>query len=88
MTSALAATLQIAAVVVILAIAYVPLGDCMAKAFASEHDIRAETVLYRLCRVDPRAQQSWVGYALSVLGFSAADAIFLYSRNEFRVNFR
>lgn len=78
MNPALAASLQIAVVVVVLAAAYVPLGDYMAKVFATEHDLRVETVLYRLCRIDSRGQQTWVGYALSVLGFSAASVIFLY----------
>ncbi|OZE81131.1 potassium-transporting ATPase subunit KdpA [Rhodococcus sp. 15-649-2-2] len=107
MTAALAASLQILVVVVVLAIAYVPLGDYMAKVFATEHDVdtrteslgaagstatlqrtrggttvwadlRVEKLIYRLCRIDPRSQQTWVGYALSLLGFSAASVLFLY----------
>ncbi|KQU55283.1 potassium-transporting ATPase subunit A [Rhodococcus sp. Leaf278] len=107
MTAALAASLQILVVVVVLAIAYVPLGDYMAKVFATEHDVdttaeslgaagstatlqrtrggttvwadlRIEKLIYRLCRIDPRSQQTWVGYALSLLGFSAASVLFLY----------
>lgn len=106
MTPALAAALQVTVVVAVLAIAYVPLGDYMAKVFASEHDreeftgtdvgagvalrrtrnnaltvwgdLRVETWIYRLCRIDPRSQQTWTGYAMSVLGFSAAGVIFLY----------
>ena len=108
MTAALAASLQILVVVVVLAIAYVPLGDYMAKVFATEHDVdtrtetlgaagstatlqrtrggttvwadlRIEKLIYRLCRIDPRSQQTWVGYALSLLGFSAASVLFLYA---------
>ncbi|OZC84777.1 potassium-transporting ATPase subunit KdpA [Rhodococcus sp. 06-412-2C] len=107
MTAALAASLQILVVVVVLAIAYAPLGDYMAKVFATEHDVdsrtetlgaagstatlqrtrggttvwadlRIEKLIYRLCRIDPRSQQTWVGYALSLLGFSAASVLFLY----------
>ena len=107
MTATLAASLQILVVVVVLAIAYVPLGDYMAKVFATEHDVdteagglgatgstatlqrarggttvwadlRVEKLIYRLCRIDPRSQQTWVGYALSLLGFSAASVLFLY----------
>ncbi|MDV6264637.1 potassium-transporting ATPase subunit KdpA [Rhodococcoides yunnanense] len=107
MTAALAASLQILVVVVVLAIAYVPLGDYMAKVFATEHDVDSRTeslgaagstatlqrtrggttvwadlsvekLIYRLCRIDPRSQQTWVGYALSLLGFSAASVLFLY----------
>ncbi|MGU3433576.1 potassium-transporting ATPase subunit KdpA [Actinomycetes bacterium M1A6_2h] len=120
MNAALAAGLQIAAVVAVLAAAYVPLGDYMARVFttpneAVDHetaaasaaarqggsssvatelgpqpertsrsaqataDWRIESALYRLCRIDPRAEQTWVGYALSMLGFSAAGVLFLYA---------
>ncbi|MDJ0359606.1 potassium-transporting ATPase subunit KdpA [Rhodococcus sp. H29-C3] len=111
MNAALAAGLQIAFVVAVLAIAYVPLGDYMAKVFATEHDtdeegagsghaaggrtatlqrtrggtttawadLRVESWIYRICRIDPRSQQTWVGYSLSLLGFSAASVVFLYT---------
>ncbi|MGW5268254.1 potassium-transporting ATPase subunit KdpA [Rhodococcus sp. NPDC003994] len=107
MSPALAAGLQIAAVVIVLAAAYVPLGDYMARVYASPSDddpsddagsesngtgggtalrtrtrprtdSRVESLIYRLCRVDPRAEQTWIGYSLSVLGFSAASVLFLY----------
>ncbi|MDQ1201328.1 potassium-transporting ATPase subunit KdpA [Rhodococcus sp. SORGH_AS_0303] len=120
MTPALAAGLQIAAVVIVLAAAYVPLGDYMARVFTTPRDERArdevvrsaarqaagstitttttldppkptsrsvsatadwrvESLLYRVCRIDPRSEQTWVGYALSLLGFSAAGVVFLYA---------
>ncbi|MBY6705727.1 potassium-transporting ATPase subunit KdpA [Rhodococcus sp. BP-241] len=120
MTPALAAGLQIAAVVIVLAAAYVPLGDHMARVFTTPRDERArdevvrsaarqaagstitttttldppkptsrsvsatadwrvESLLYRVCRIDPRSEQTWVGYALSLLGFSAAGVVFLYA---------
>jgi K+-transporting ATPase ATPase A chain len=118
-TPALAAGLQIAAVVIVLAAAYVPLGDYMARVFTTPRDERArdevvssaarqaagstittttldppkptsrsvsatadwrvEHLLYRVCRIDPRSEQTWVGYALSLLGFSAAGVVFLYA---------
>ncbi|HEY5854648.1 MAG TPA: potassium-transporting ATPase subunit KdpA, partial [Aldersonia sp.] len=78
MTPALAAGLQIALVVGVLAILYVPVGDYIAKVFTSTKDLRVEAVLYRLCRVDPRAEQTWYGYAGSVLGFSFAGVLVLY----------
>ncbi|KQU34843.1 potassium-transporting ATPase subunit KdpA [Rhodococcus sp. BP-316] len=120
MTPALAAGVQIAAVVIVLAAAYVPLGDYMARVFTTPRDARAreelvssaanqaegstittttaldppqptsrsvsatadwrvESLLYRVCRIDPRSEQTWVGYALSLLGFSAAGVFFLYA---------
>ena len=83
MNPALAAGLQIALVVAVLAILYVPVGDYMAKVYTTDTDLRSgdlriESLLYRLCRVDPRAEQSWYGYAGSLLGFSAASVLLLY----------
>jgi len=83
MSPALAAGLQIALVVAVLAIVYVPLGDYMAKVYTTDGDLRSddlriERVLYRLARIDPRSEQTWYGYAGSVLGFSLASVLFLY----------
>lgn len=78
MSPALAAGLQIAFVLVVLAIAYVPVGDYMARVYSSTRDLRVESVIYRVGRIDSRAEQTWYGYAASVLGFSLASALFLY----------
>ncbi|MDI9914500.1 potassium-transporting ATPase subunit KdpA [Rhodococcus sp. IEGM 1379] len=78
MSPALAAGLQIAFVLVVLAAAYVPVGDYMARVYTSTRDLRAESVIYRFGRIDSRAEQTWYGYAASVLGFSLASALFLY----------
>ncbi|GAA4476080.1 potassium-transporting ATPase subunit KdpA [Rhodococcus olei] len=83
MNPALAAGPQIAFVLGVLAIVYVPVGDHMAKVYGPDPDLRSrdlriETVLYRLCRIDARTDQSWYGYAGSLLGFSAASVLFLY----------
>ncbi|NMM90841.1 potassium-transporting ATPase subunit KdpA [Rhodococcus sp. SRB_17] len=78
MSPALAAGLQIAFVLVVLAAAYVPVGDYMARVYTSTRDLRVESVIYRLGRIDSRAEQTWYGYAASVLGFSLASALFLY----------
>lgn len=63
---------------VILAVAYVPLGDHMARVYTGEKDLLAERVLYRMARVDPRRQQTWVGYALAVLAFSLISFLVVY----------
>ncbi|TQF67137.1 potassium-transporting ATPase subunit KdpA [Rhodococcus spelaei] len=83
MNPALAAGLQTALVLGVLAILYVPVGDYMAKVYTTDTelrsgDLRVESVLYRLCRINPRAEQTWYGYAGSLLGFSAASVLFLY----------
>lgn len=84
MNPAVAAGLQIALVVAVLASTYVPLGDYMARVYTTDtqqraKDWRIESVMYRLCRIDPQAEQTWYGYAASVLGFSLASALFLYA---------
>ncbi|MFC9787980.1 potassium-transporting ATPase subunit KdpA [Rhodococcus sp. NPDC127528] len=83
MNPALAAGLQTALVIAVLAILYVPVGDYMAKVYTTDSDLRSgdlrvESTLYRLCRIDPRVEQTWYGYAGSLLGFSAAGVLFLY----------
>ncbi|WP_305091994.1 potassium-transporting ATPase subunit KdpA [Prescottella sp. R16] len=84
MNPALAAGLQIALVVAVLAVLYVPVGDYMAKVYTTDTDLRSgdlriESVLYRVCRIDSRAEQTWYGYAGSLLGFSAASVLLLYA---------
>lgn len=79
MNPALAATLQIGAVVLILALAYVPLGDYMARVLTSPNHLRVERALYRVVRVDAAKPQTWVGYTAAVLGFSLVGVLFLYA---------
>ncbi|KXX61425.1 potassium-transporting ATPase subunit KdpA [Rhodococcus sp. LB1] len=79
MTPALAAGLQVAFVLAVLAVAYVPVGDYMARVYESRRHLRVESVLYRLCRINPHTEQTWYGYTGSVLGFSAASVLFLYA---------
>ncbi|GAA2096145.1 potassium-transporting ATPase subunit KdpA [Microlunatus panaciterrae] len=78
MTATVAGVLQIALLVLLLGVAYVPLGDYMARVFTSERHLAAERVLYRVVRVDPDADQRWYNYLLSLLGFSAASVVCLY----------
>ncbi|MBY3987553.1 potassium-transporting ATPase subunit KdpA [Rhodococcus fascians] len=69
---------QISAVIVVLAAAYVPFGDYMARVFGSTHDTRVESLLYRVARVNSSSEQTWVGYSTSLLGFSFAGVVFLF----------
>ncbi|CAH0257147.1 potassium-transporting ATPase subunit KdpA [Rhodococcoides fascians] len=78
MNPALLAGLQIGIVIVVLAAAYVPLGDYMARVFGSTHDTRVESLLYRVARVNSSSEQTWVGYSTSLLGFSFAGVVFLF----------
>src|SRR4051794_22204358 len=78
MGDTVAGLLQVAALVLLLALVYRPLGDYMARVFTSGRDLRVETALYRIVRVDPTAGQRWTTYASGVLGFSFVSVLFLY----------
>jgi potassium-transporting ATPase potassium-binding subunit len=64
--------------VVALVIAHVPLGDYMYRVYSSEKDWRSERLIYRLIGANPKSEQSWAGYARSVLAFSAVSVAFLF----------
>ena len=78
MSDTAAGLLTVLALVVVLGVTHVPLGDYMARVYSATTHWRAERLLYRLCRIDPDADQSWPTYALSVLGFSLASVLLLY----------
>jgi K+-transporting ATPase ATPase A chain len=61
-----------------LGLAYKPLGDYMARVFASEKHLKLEKAVYRAGRVDPDSQQHWKTYASSVLAFSFVSVVLLY----------
>ncbi|MDQ6526160.1 potassium-transporting ATPase subunit KdpA [Nocardioides sp. LHD-245] len=69
--------LSIAALIALLAIVYVPLGDYMARVFTSGRHLRVERGVYRLTGVNPDAEQSPKAYALSVVGFSLVSIALL-----------
>ncbi|EOM77151.1 potassium-transporting ATPase subunit KdpA [Rhodococcus rhodnii] len=69
---------QIAFVVAVLAAAYVPLGDAMARLFTREHPRRGEGAFYRMCRIDAHGDQGWVTYAGALLAFSFVSVLSLY----------
>ncbi len=74
----MAGWLQLSVLVLLLAAAYRPLGDYMAWALTSPRHLRVERWCYRLCRIDPQAEQTWRGYATSLLAFSVAGVLLLY----------
>jgi K+-transporting ATPase ATPase A chain len=70
--------LQIGVLVLLLALAYRPLGDFMAHTYTSPDHLRIERFLYRLVGVDPDAEQRWTGYAIALVAFSGVCILFLY----------
>ncbi|WP_114423311.1 potassium-transporting ATPase subunit KdpA [Nocardioides houyundeii] len=77
MSDTVAGLLQIAALVVLLASVYVPLGDYMARVYTGASHLRVERVVYRLSGVNPESSQSPKAYALSVVGFSLVSIVVL-----------
>ncbi|WP_267615185.1 potassium-transporting ATPase subunit KdpA [Gordonia bronchialis] len=79
MSTTTAGLIQVAILILVLALAYVPLGDYMARVYGSSRDLRVERVFYRIGRIDSRREQTWVGYVLAVLAFSLISFLFLYA---------
>jgi K+-transporting ATPase ATPase A chain len=79
MSDTTAGLLQIGLLLVALAVCYRPLGAYMARVYTSEHDSRAEKVVYRVMGVDPKADQRWPAYARALLAFSVVGVLFLYA---------
>jgi K+-transporting ATPase ATPase A chain len=69
----------VASLVLVLVLAYRPVGRLLHATATSERDLAPERVVYRLVGVDARAEQSWATYARSVLAFSAVSVLFLYA---------
>ncbi|WP_314149027.1 potassium-transporting ATPase subunit KdpA [uncultured Leifsonia sp.] len=70
---------QLATLVLLLAIAYRPLGDYMARVFTTRKDLAPERGVYRLIGIDPRAEQSWPAYLRGVLAFSVLGVLLIYA---------
>ncbi|WP_106815777.1 potassium-transporting ATPase subunit KdpA [Microbacterium timonense] len=76
--------LQIATVVLILALLYRPLGDWIARIYTAGKDWRVERGMYRLVGVDPKSEQTWQAYLRGVLVFSAVGVLFVYALQRFQ----
>lgn len=77
MSDTVSGLLTVAALVALLAAAYVPLGDHMARVFTSTRHLRVERAVYRLSGVDPDAEQGARSYATGVVGFSLVSIVVL-----------
>lgn len=74
----IAGTGQALFLVALLAVAYVPVGDWMARSYTSPHDSSLERGIYRVIRVDPHVGQGWRAYARTLLAFSFVSLVALY----------
>jgi K+-transporting ATPase ATPase A chain len=65
--------LQVALVAVALLAVHRPGGDYLARAFTGGSYLRVERFVYRVCRVDPDADQPAAHYVTSLLAFSVVS---------------
>jgi K+-transporting ATPase ATPase A chain len=79
MSETLSGLLTIGLLVLLLAVAYHPLGAWLAKVFTDTRHGRLETAIYRLVRVDPDSEQGWRAYATSFVAFSATGIVVLFA---------
>jgi len=70
--------LQVAAVIAIVVILHVPLGNYLARAYTAPTSWRVETAIYRIVGVEPDNEQRWTKYLTSLLAFSAVSVLLLY----------
>ncbi|MFF4805268.1 potassium-transporting ATPase subunit KdpA [Streptomyces sp. NPDC001351] len=74
----LAGFLQLLALIGALALAYIPLGNYMAKVYSSDKHWRVEKWIYKGIGANPDAEMRWSAYLRGVLAFSAVSVLFLY----------
>jgi K+-transporting ATPase ATPase A chain len=79
MSDAVSGLLTIGLLVVMLAVAYHPVGVWLANVFTDTRHWRGERLVYRLVRVDPDSEQGWRAYATSVVAFSVAGIVALFA---------
>jgi K+-transporting ATPase ATPase A chain len=78
MSPTVAGVIFIATLILALALAYRPVGDYMYRVITPTKHSRVERIIYQGIGVNPDGEQSWGGYARSVLAFSAVSVLFLY----------
>jgi potassium-transporting ATPase potassium-binding subunit len=69
---------QLALIIVVLGVAYRPLGNYMAFIFTTPKHLRVERWAYKVVGVDPDAEQNWTAYLRGVLAFSVVGVLVLY----------
>ncbi|MCL6673559.1 MULTISPECIES: potassium-transporting ATPase subunit KdpA [Streptomyces] len=74
----LAGILQLLALIGALALAYIPLGNYMAKVYSSDKHLRVEKWIYKGIGANPDTEMRWPAYLRGVLAFSAVSVLFLY----------
>ncbi|MBF0102501.1 MAG: potassium-transporting ATPase subunit KdpA [Desulfobacterales bacterium] len=76
--------IQISLYFIVLLVFIKPLGTYMAKVYQNEpvalgRIVRPiERLIYRICGIDMKEEMTWQNYAISIIGFSFINFIFLY----------
>lgn len=71
--------LQATFLVLLLALAHVPLGNLLYSTATGPRHLRVERAMYKLIGVNPDQEQSWRHYLFGVLGFSLASLLVLFA---------
>src|SRR6476620_4262541 len=79
MSSTAAGLIFISVLAAPLVLVHRPLGDYMYRVYTSDRDTRAESAVYRVIGVNPKADQRWSTYLRAVLAFSLLGVLFLYA---------
>lgn len=79
MSTATAGIAFLVLLILALAVVHVPLGDYMYRVYNSDKDTAVERFIYRLIGANPKSEQTWGGYARSVLAFSLVSVLFLFT---------
>ena len=64
-----------AAIIAIVVILHVPLGNYMASVYTATGNWRVERAIYRIVGVQPDDRQRWTKYLSSLLAFSAVSVL-------------
>ncbi|NEB09416.1 potassium-transporting ATPase subunit KdpA [Streptomyces coelicoflavus] len=78
MSPVLAGVLQLLALMAALALAYVPLGNYLARVYSSPRHLWVEKWIYKGIGADPDTEMRRPAYLRGVLAFSLAGILFLY----------
>jgi len=73
------ALLKVALFFVLLALLTKPMGVYLHWVFQRQRTSTAERALFRLAGIDPRREQSWQAYTMSMLAFSLAGLLLTYA---------
>src|ERR1700733_5585713 len=84
--------LEVLALVVLLVISTPILGSYMAKIYAGGPApgdrvfLPMENFVYRVCRIDPKSEQRWRSYVVSLLIYTVVGGLFTYLILRFQAN--